>query len=144
MLFVGLHTGWQVVSQSHRSRLTAPGEEHSKAPFPEGVLQSRPPHTTAQHRIWGLLLQQLGSTVCPQQVCDNHRANRRPHSTSSAGPGHHNTKHTPSKGTTASHTLRKDTAGIHPKNSPCTKNTGLTQSSHRYSHIKTALQDHSG
>ena len=39
-----------------------------------------------------------------------------------------------------SHTLRKTVAGIYTKNSPCTKNTGLTQFTQGCSHIKTALQ----
>ena len=43
----------------------------------------------AQKHTWGLLFQQLGSRPCPRESCVNHRAKRRPHSTSSASSGHH-------------------------------------------------------
>lgn len=39
-----------------------------------------------------------------------------------AGFGHHNTNHTPYQGDNDQHTLRKDEAGIHSKNSPHIKN----------------------
>ena len=64
---------------------TAPVEEYSVAPLPAEVLQYHLPHITAQKPIWRLLLQQLGSRPYPRKGCDNYRANRRPHSTSSAG-----------------------------------------------------------
>ena len=38
--FVGAHTRWQVISQSHTSLWTAPVEEYAAAPFSVGVLQS--------------------------------------------------------------------------------------------------------
>lgn len=45
---------------------------------------------TVKKQIWGLLHKQLGIRPCPLQNSVNHRENRRPHSTSSAGCGHHN------------------------------------------------------
>ena len=73
----------------------------------------------------------------------SHGTKRGPHPTSSAGSGHHNTNHTHQQGANGHHTLRKDMAGIYTKNSPYTKNIGLTQSTQGCSHIKTPLQDHS-
>ena len=49
----------------------------------------------------------------------------------------------PCQGDNGQHTLRKDVAGIHTKNSPHTKNMRLTEATQRHSHIKKALQDHS-
>ena len=83
-----------------------------------------------------------GSRYCPQQGCDNHRAKRGPCSTCSAGSGHHNTDHNPYQGDNGQCTLRKDTAVIHTKYSPQTKDSGLTQATEGCSHIKTVLQDH--
>lgn len=54
------------------------------------------------------------------------------------------TNHTPYQGDNSQHTLRKDlTDIIHIKTSCCTKDTGHTQSTQGYSHIKTPLEDHS-
>lgn len=72
--------------------------------------------------------------------CDNQRAKRRSCSISMAGSGHHNTRSHSTSGDNSQHTLRKDVAGIHTKNSPRTKNIRLTQATQGLSHIKTALQ----
>lgn len=47
----------------------------------------------------------------------------------------------PQQGDNDQQTLRKDMAIIHTKNSPLTKNIGLTHSTQGYSHIKTPIQD---
>ena len=122
---------------------TAPGQECTVAPSPAVALQSHLPHIPAQNQMWGLLIQHLQNRPCPRQGCDSQRAKRGTHPISTAGSHHHNTKHTPSQWDNDQHTLRKDMAGIHTKNSPRTKNTGLTQSTQGSSHRKTALQDHS-
>ena len=117
---------------------TAPAEEYLVE-----ALQFHLPHTTLKNWIWGLLFQQLGSRSCPWQGCDSHRAKRRPHSISSTGSGHHNTSHTTYQRDSGQHTLRKETAGIHTKNSPHTKNIRLMQAPQECFHIKTALKDQS-
>ena len=109
------------------SQQTSPVKEHTVAPLPAEVLQSHLPHITAQKWIWGFLLQQLGSRPHTRQGSDNHRANRRPCSISRAGSGHHNTNDTNSQGDNSQHTLRKDMAGTHIKNSPHTKNIRFMQ-----------------
>lgn len=58
---------------------------------------------------------------------------------SSVGFGHHNTSCTPYQGHNGQHTLSKDTAGIHAKNRPCTKNIKHTQATQGYFHLKIAL-----
>ena len=84
-----------------------------------------------------------GSTPCPWQGCDIHRAKGRICPTSRDGCVHHNTKLTSYQGNKGHHTLRKDMASIHTQNSSCTKNIKLRQATQRCSHIKTMLQDHS-
>ena len=75
--------------------------------------------------------------------CYNHRAKRRPHPTSRAVFCHHNTNWNPHHGDNDQHTLRKDMADNHTKNSPYNKSIRLTEATQGHSHIKTALQDHS-
>ena len=141
--FVSLHNGWKVTQQS-----TLTSEqlwwmnihwllsqwEHSNSTYL--ALQLR---NTAQKRIWGLLLQQLRSRPCLGQGSDNHRAKGRPCSISSAGSGHHKISHTSYQGDNGQHMLRKETAGIHTKKSPRTKNIKPTQATQGYSHIKLVL-----
>ena len=121
--FVGRHTGWRAASQNCMSPVGNPWGGIHKGSFPSGSAPVPP--------------------TCPQHSCDNHRAKRRTHPTSSAGSGHHNTKHTPYQRDNSQHTLRKDVADICTKNSPHAKNIGLTQSIPGHSHVKTALRDHS-
>ena len=45
----------------------------------------------------GASIQKAGRP-CPRQSCNNHRAKRKPHSTSSAGSGHHDNNHALIKG----------------------------------------------
>ena len=91
----------------------------------------------------GASTQTTGEQTLPSTGLYNHRAKRRPCSTSSAGSGHHNTNHTPYQGDISQHTMRKDVAGIHTKNSPCTKNIKLMEATQGCSHMKTPLQDNS-
>ena len=53
-------------------------------------------------------------------------AKRRTHPTHSAGSGLHNTNTPLYQGNKGQHTLKKHAARIYTKNSPCTKNVGLT------------------
>ena len=114
-----------------------------------GIVWSNPAYltlqltNTAQKQIWGFLLQHLRSRSCPWQGSDNHRAKGRTCSTSSAGPGHHNTSHTSYQGDNGQHILRKEVAGIHTKNSPHTKIIKPMQVTQGCSHIKIVSQDHS-
>ena len=120
------------------SQWTAPTEEYSVAPLPEDVLQSFLPHTTNQKQIWGCLLQQLGSRPCPQQGCDTEETLLNIHCRLWSPQQSH-----PLSMGNSQHTLRKDVAVIHTKDSPYSKNIRLTEATPGHSHIKTALQDHS-
>ena len=99
-------------------------------------------HITAQKWIWGLLRQQLWSRPCPQQDCDNHRAKRRPCSTSSAGFCHHHASHMFYQRDNKQHTLRKTMwqASV-LKTAHAAKNIRLSYTTQEHSHRKTALQD---
>ena len=76
------------------------------------------------------------------QGSNTHRAKGRPHATFSAVPGPH-TSHTSYQGNNGQHTLRKEVADIHAKNTLHTKNIKPTQPTQGHSHIKIVLQDHS-
>ena len=92
--------------------------------LPERVLQSHLCHTavrnTAQKQISGPLLQ-LESRPCPSQGSDNLRARGGPRSISRAGSGHPNLSHSSYQGDNGQHTLRKEVADKHIKNSSSTK-----------------------
>lgn len=129
------HTGHFPVDSSY-GRILNGSSSNRSTPVPS-------PHTTAQKWIWELLFQQLGSRPGPQQGCDNHRAKKRPHSTSRAGAGHHYINHIHYQGDNSQHTWRKRVAATHTRNSPHNKNIRCTQATQGWSHIKTALQEHS-
>ena len=132
---------WQVAPQNCKFWWTAPGEEHTVFPSPARAFQFHLSHTTALNWICGLLVQQLGSIPCPQQVYDNQREKKRPHQTSKVSSSH-NIKHTLYQEDKGQNTLRKDVASSHTENSPHTKNNGCKQATQGCFHIKSALQDH--
>lgn len=79
----------------------------------------------------------IGKTV------DKHRAKRRTPSISGSNCGQDNNNYTPCQGNKGQHTLRKDMADICTKNSPHTKNIGLSQAKQACSCIKAVLQENS-
>ena len=89
-----------------------------------------PTYLTSQLRTGsgGFYSNNWGADPDPDRAMTTTRAKRRPHPTSSAGSGNHNTKHIPYQGDKGQHNLRKVLASIHTTNSPHTENIALTQS----------------
>ena len=74
------------------------------------------------------------------RTVDNHRAERKIHSTSGSNCGQDN-NYASCQGNKGQHTLRKAMAGICTKNSPHTKNIGLSQATQACACIKAVLQE---
>ena len=78
----------------------------------QGVLQTKLLHTADQNHsleiYFGALTPTTKTWTMPLTGSDKYRANIRPHSTSSAGLGHHNISHTYYKVDKSQHTLRKE------------------------------------
>ena len=142
--FVSLHSGWQATSQSTclgSQLLGRNTQQHLSQPE-----HSTPAYLTSQLRTgsggfssnnWGVdPAHDRAVTTTEQRECPTqHKIQCR-----LCLPQHKSHHY---EGDNSQHTLRKDVADIHTKNSPHTKNIGLTQATQGHSHIKIALQDHS-
>lgn len=90
-------------------------------------LQQSPPlvaaHALKGNGTWSNLILRGSNPTTREQTSpcqgENSRgAERRPHTTSSAASGHHNTNHVPCQDDISQHTLRKGMTGVHTKISP--------------------------
>lgn len=94
-------------------------------------------------RSWGFYSNNQGADPITGRTVDKHRAKKRTPSMSGSNCGQDNNNYTPCQGNKGQHTLRKDMAGICTKNSPHTKNIGLSQATQAHSCKKAALQENS-
>lgn len=141
--FVSSHNRWQVTSQCALSSaqflqkntqwLLSLRQQYGPTYF---TLQLRTRSRRFYYNNWG-----AGSA--PKRA-NSHRAKKRCWPTSKTGSGQHNTNHDSNKEDNAEHIQRKDMQGIHTKSNPHTKTVSLIQATQWCSHIKSALQDHSG